>query len=400
MGLSNLDIANIQKEIVTATTALAAARKVLPSLNTQASAKQESANNVKLLWADWNDYKAAPYETERSWLDGNTANPILMSQIEDAAQRTTSNIFFPSGWSNSNAMLTPSGNGNSFTTNTHSEANAISVMTSLYDILVNGQSSSVFGDELYAPYSPGATTITVKNGGQTVGDYLYITGGGTSAMVKVTSIQASGFNFNLGIVEYIEPTGTIPYNSAVISNIPGFSNSERTTLTSSSYQNILTGLTGQLSYWADIWNTALSNQLTQLNINIDSPTEISTAKTNVQTAQANYSVWEAYPNTGAGGKFTDTGLNKLTTSYNARSSEISGRVAEIVAALGSVTQDPLGNYSGVGVYYSRFKALNMLVNGADGAMYEAHGAVTAQSLFESKIANAIDRISMFQGVLG
>ena len=61
MGLSNLDLANIQKEIVKTTTALAAARKVLPSLTAQKGTKQESVNNVKLLWADWNDNKAAPY---------------------------------------------------------------------------------------------------------------------------------------------------------------------------------------------------------------------------------------------------------------------------------------------------------------------------------------------------
>lgn len=400
MGFSNLDLANIAKEIATVTTAAAAAKAALPVLAAASAAKSDSAGTTTLLWTSANDNKAVPYETERSFLDGNTATPITMGQITDAAQRTATNIFFPAGWTLSNAKLIASGNGNPFTTNASNESAEIALLTANINLLVNGQSSGVGSDTLFSGYAPGSPIITVENGGQTVGSYLLISGGGSSALVKVNTVTPNGGNYDIAITEVVPPAGNIPDSSTVLSNIPGFTNSERQSLTSGSYQSVLTYLTNQVNANVTAWNTALSNQLTQLNANTDTASGVATAKTNVGNAQTSIATWNGYPNTGAGSKYSDTGLNFLSPVYGTRSSAISGRVAEIVAALGSVTQDSLGNYSGAGVYYLRFKALNMLINGADGAMYEAHGATTVNGLFEAKIGNAMDKISMFKDLLG
>lgn len=401
MPLSNKDLSDIAREYATAKSDQADDKAAIPNIQEQITKKESQAERVYIPYNNAQIERATPYETEHRWLDGTTYTTITTQQITDAGNRTTGNIFFPLSWSKSNAMLTANGNGNPKTNSGNNESIVLSNtvenqgLISQIDLLRNGQSSARPTDNLDLAYSPGSPTIEVNDTGHTNGNLLYISGSGTSALVRITNVVGT----TLTITEIIAPQNTISIGGTVVENIPGFTNSERNTLTSSSYQNILTNLTNRIISSAALWNTALNNQLAQLNINIDAAAQITTTKTNVNTAKTAYDVWFALSNTGASGKFVDTSLNDLATAYNTRTSQIPVRASQITTALGSVSQDAEGNYSGNGVYLQRFKTLNFLINGANGPLFELNGLRAAKTNFEQKVTNTADKLATYNNIV-
>lgn len=401
MPLSNKDLSDISKEFAVAKGELGDDKNAIPTIQEQVDKKQEQADRNYILYNDAHVERVTPYETEHRWLDGTTYTTITQQQIDDAAARTPANIFFPPSWSKSNAMLTANGNGNPKTSSGNSESGVLSSnienggLISQIGLLRNGQagaSAAILQD----PYSPGASSLTFTNpAGFTVGNYLYVSGSGTSALVKVTG----GTSLTPTILEIIPPASTISASGTAIENIPGFTNSERNTLTSGSYQNILTGLTNRIISAAGLISTALTNQLTQLNINIDQPSQVTTAKAAVTAGQTGFNTWTALASTGASGKFVDTSLINLQSVYIQRQTDISARTPQIVAGLGSVSQDGEGNYSGAANYLQRFKCLNFLINSANGPLFQMNGLKTAKGNFEQKVMNTTDKLATFSNLV-
>lgn len=403
MPLSNKDLADIAKEFAVVKADQSDDKAAVPNIEGEIKKKEDQAARSYVPYNNAQVERVQPYETERSWLDGTTYSPITQSQIETFNPADGRNAYyFQTSWTKSNAELLANGNGNPTSTNTNGESQVLNNsvinggLIAQINLLKNGQSSVQGTHGLDVAYSPGAPAITVDVGQtQTVGKYLYISGSGTSALVLVTAAVGT----LISITEVIPPASTIGIGGSVVENIPGFSNAERNTLTSASYQRILTNLTNNIITSAGLWNTALNNQLTQLNLNIDSPTQINTAKTNVNSAKTSYDTWFALSNTGASGKFVDTSLTNLATAYNTRNTFIPTRASEITTALGVVTQDPTANYSGNGLYLQRFKCMNYLINSANGPLFQANALKGAKTNFEQKIANAADKMATYSNIV-
>lgn len=403
MPLSNKDLSDIAAELATAKGEMTDDKAAIPDMQAQVDKKQLQANRQYILYNDAHIERATPYETEHRWLDGTTYTTITQSQIETfGADTGKATYFYPVSWTKSNAQLQANGNGNPKTSSGNSEYaqlnNSIESggLISQIGLLRNGQSSSAPSATLDLAYSPGATmlTFTVSHS-FTVGRYLYISGSGTSALVKITGTAS----LTVDIQEIIAPASTIGIGGTAVENIAGFSNAERQTLTSGSYQRILTQLTNNIDSSAGLYNTALTNQLAQLNINIDAPSQISAAKTSVSNAKTAYTTWSSLPSTGVGGRFTNTPLDDFATSYNSRNSGISTRTGQITAALGSVSQDGEGNYAGNGVYLQRFKCLNFLINTANGPLQQINGLKNAKGNFEQKVANNADKLATYSNLV-
>jgi hypothetical protein len=402
MPLSNKDLSDIAKEFGIVKAEQADDKSNLPAIDAETKKKEEQAARAYIPYNNAQIERVTPYETERRWLDGTTYTTITQSQIETFSATDGRNAyFFPVSWTKSNAQLQPNSNGNPTSISLNSESNVLNRslesqgLISQINLLRNGQSSSVPSDNLDLAYSPGASTIEVEDTGHTNGNLLYISGSGTSALVRIINV----FGTTLTIAEIVPPANTIAIGGSVVENIPGFSNSERNTLTSASYQRILTELTNRIISSAASWNAALNNQLAQLNINIDSVAQVNTAKTNVNTAKTAYDTWFALSNTGASGKFIDTSLNNLATAYNTRNSFIPTRASQITAALGIVTQNSNGDYSGNGLYLQRFKCLNYLISSANGALFQANSLKGAKGNTEQKILNAADKLATYSNLV-
>jgi hypothetical protein len=403
MPLSNKDLSDIAQEFATAKGEMADDKAAIPAVQEQVDKKQDQADRMYILYNDSHVERVTPYETEHRWLNGTTYTTITQSQIETFSPDTGKNTYFyPISWTKANAQLQANGNGNPKTTSGNSESAQLN--NSIEDggiiaqigLLRNGQSSGAPSRTLDLAYSPGASTLTFTTSHSfTNGRYLYVSGSGTSALVKITGTTSLTVN----IQEIIAPAGTIAIGGTAVENIAGFSNSERQTLTSGTYQRILTQLTTNISSAAALYNTALANQLTQLNINIDQPAQITAAKNSVTAAQTAYSTWNGLPNTGVGGKWTDTPLDDFATSYNSRNSGISSRISQITTALGSVSQNAEGQYSGNGQYLQRYKCMNFLINTANGPLQQINGLKGAKGNFEQRVANTADKLATFSNLV-
>lgn len=401
MPLSNLDLSDIAREFAVTKSDQANDKKAIPNIQAQVDAKTEQSERVYIPYNNAHLERVTPYEVERSWLDGVTYTTITTSQIETFGDDGRATYFFPVSWTKSNPKIMANSNGNPTSNTLNNEFYVLNTtlenqgLITQIGLLRNGQTGSL-SETLNVAYSPGNTSITLTSSPSfTNGKVLYIAGSGTSAVVRITGIAGPV----VSITEIIPPAGTIGVGGSVVENIPGFTNAERNTLISATYQRILTELTNRIKATAALYNTALGNQLAQLNINVDLPAQITVAKTSVNNAIAAYNTWFALANTGASGKFVDTSLNNFATSYNSRNAGISTRTGQIVAALGSVTQDADGVYSGSGVYLQRFKCLSYLINTSNGPLYQINGLKSAKTTFEERVKNAADKIATFSNIV-
>ena len=403
MPLSKKDLSDIASEFATSKSDQADDKAAIPAIQEQVDKKNEQSTRLYILYNDAHVERVTPYETEHRWLTGVTYTTITKAQIETFGVDTgRATYFFPVSWTKSNAQIQPNANGNPKTVSASSEQAVLndtlenSGIISNISVLRNGQSSGATSRVLDLAYSPGASTLTFLVAHTfSAGELLWVTGSGTSALVRVSAVTS----LTATITEIIPPASTIASGGTASSNVPGFTNAERTTLTSSSYQRILTQLVSRITSSLAVYNTALTNQLAQLAINIDAPAQITAAKTSATTAQTAYNVWFALASTGAGGKWTDIGLNNLATSYNSRLAGIAARVSEIATALGSVAQDAMGNYYGTGNYLQRFKCLNFLINTANGPLQQAFGLSAAKGNFQQKVVNTADKLATFSNLV-
>ena len=403
MPLSKKDLSDISTEFATSKSDQADDKAAIPAIQEQVDKKNEQATRLYIIYNDAHVERVTPYENEHRWLTGITYTTITKSQIETfGADTGRATYFYPVSWIKSNAQIQANANGNPKTTSGNSEQAVLNDslenngIVSSISILRNGQSSSATSRILDLSYSPGSTTLTFTLSHTfNIGELLWITGSGTSALVRVSAVTS----LTATITEIISPASIINAGGTVTSNVAGFTNAERTTLTSVNYQNILTQLISRITSSLVLYNASLTNQLAQLAINIDAPSQITAAKNSVTTAQTAYNTWFALASTGVGGKWTDVGLNNLATSYNSRLAGIAARVSEIANALGYISQDTEGNYSGAGNYLQRFKCLNFLINTANGPLQQAFGLASAKGNFQQKVVNTADKLATFSNLV-
>jgi hypothetical protein len=127
--------------------------------------------------------------------------------------------------------------------------------------------------------------------------------------------------------------------------------------------------------------------------------QVSAAKTAASNAKASCDAWLALSNTGSNGKFVDVKINPLESVFNGRSSYIPTRVSQIVVALGNITQNAAGEYSGVGHYLQRFKCMNYIINGANGPLYQIYTIGQAKNIADKKVANGVDKVATYSNVV-
>ena len=394
-------LSDIGKELIGSFDKIKASNDNIAEVQKDRADLYKKYQNFKTFYDKFNNMAIA-YETERRWLDGTTYTQIPFSQIDDAAQRKDGNAHYSGTWDkftpqitaniNSNPTSVSGGHENITLNDTLPNNGLIALLT----FLTNGQTSAVTNHTLTAPYSPGDPTIDINIGTQTIGNYLFISGSGTSAMVLVTNAVAT----TITITEIVPPASTIGIGGTVVENIPGFTNSERNTLTSVSYQNILTELTNRIITRVATWKTVLQNQLTQLNANLDTDNaaQITAAKASVNTAITDITTWQALPNTGTmltDSKFTNNNLLLLSTQYTARNSFRPTRVSQIQAALGLATQDAEGNIGGTGIYSKRFKAISLMINSIDGPFYQYYAKLKQIDVSKQNIQNEQQKQELF-----
>jgi len=206
-------------------------------------------------------------------------------------------------------------------------------------------SSGTVSTSLTLAYTAGDSMIEVAtNTGFVVGELIILEDAGDSALLLVTGPPTvAGLNFDVPtspIVEAASPVGV----GGGVDTFSGFTNGERTTLTSALYQDVIDALSTDIDTLVAEWETKVDDQIAALGTqNDDRATQLAenvTASSANSSAKTDIDAWQALASTGASGRFVDTNLAPGSTLYDligTRTSRIAGRVSEIVIAVGSVS---------------------------------------------------------------
>lgn len=306
------------------------------------------------------------YESEVQQINGVVAATYLSSDIDAAAQNPSIAPFFPStpvpaysyniplissgSFSNPgvNGYFTPS------STNILYEENLIAGLSTLITYYLSGPGSSSIATSTTIP--AGVVTGLVL----TVADP---TGVNTGNVVSI----ANGTSYGTYVVTGTSTTignESITVNS-VIPSIAAMAGGTISNSSSALQTNILKNITQ--------WGTFLTTQVTALTANGDArstqATQIATALTNANSAEAAVSAWISSPS------YTSGGLSPITSEITTRTSYIPTRVTQVVAALGGTLSNSLsqtGNtFTATDItnsYYMRYQWINFRINRSSGSL--------------------------------
>lgn len=408
MALSQADRIKISGEILDLPLKIDAANQTQAQLAGVKTDLQNQDNSLKIFFDKYNNIANA-YQIERQWVDGTTYATVIEQDLIDGAKRVSGNKFYPgASWTKFQPQKHTSTEGNPTTITTNSELGVFTGdiqsggLTVLLNFLINGQTSAVADDTLASTYTPGSGTMTVTTGGQTVNNLIIVKDGSSSALFQITAVSG----MLLTVAEVIPPTGPLTAAANVVENITAFTNTERNTLVSAVYQDILTSIAQKIKDAVDLWDAALTNQLTQLNINDDSrspqTSEILNAKTDINSAKLAINTWKALPDTGTtliDSKFVDINITPLQDEITSRTTFSTTRNTQITTALGSISQNLDGTFTGTGIYYLRFVQVDSRINLAGGPLTEYYEKDMATTGLTQIINNANQRNDTFSSEL-
>ena len=253
--------------------------------------------------------------------------------------------------------------------------NELTILTNLLantNYLFNGISSGAASTTTMGSVSGGPLTafslaVTSETGFST-NDYIYLSNGGNSGIYQIVSTSIGFILIN----SILPSTSSIASGASVHNAVAGFNEGERESLTSGSYQEILTNLTIAISADITAWQGVVQTQITQLGLQQETrATQIAqnaAALVADNAALAIINTWLALSNTGVNGKYADNGINPVLAEITVRQAYIPIRIAQIITALGSVTVT--GNViTGVvgSPYFERYKWLNIGINTMNGS---------------------------------
>ena len=348
---------------------------------------------------------AGNYETELQLIDGTVAGTFTETDIQNSAQILPGNKFFPDPvivdppppiiYILDIPKIIDEVNGlNGSTT----EANE-SVDRTLWTKFKNAISSG-FAE---APAASGSATYTLGsheimvtgNKPFLAGHYGICFGSGHSFYYKINTVTHGGTDPNfwtkLSITELTTAGGNI--SGTASNSFGGFTNGERQSMTASSavYQELLGGLAGLIDSQTAVWETRLNSQFSALDNNDESRApkiaEIIAAKNDITGAKLIIDAWQVLPYSGVTGRFTDAAFSMIIPEIAARAAFCAIRVPQISIALGSVTDNLDGTYSGTDgdIYYERYKWLDIRLNRLSGSAFKYYAMDRNSAGFEKII---------------
>jgi hypothetical protein len=372
--------------------------------------KVDDANNK---FYSYYDNHVIQYETESRQIDGKVAATYLTSDITSAAQTPANVLFFPISGTAAYTQLIPLISDSPFTNNTvkgrfhptstdaqseetllSNPTDTVNGLTELIDYLENGITSGSPASVSSTGSVPAgvtlSTTLTVTaTAGFASTQKVYLTNTTHSGIYEIVSLV-----LNTSItVKSLLPTLVGMTNPNIDNNVAGFNSTERQNLTSTSYQELLTNLTNQITTTIANWETKLNNQITALNLNDDErltqQTENAVAKVDAQNSISIIDVWQALPNTGVGARYTSTGISPISTEIIARQTFIATRITQIEVALGTNTFQALtqsgSTFTATDLtnrYYQRYKWLNARINRATGSLRRYYASFQGKNFIQ------------------
>ena len=353
------------------------------------------------------------FHKELKELDGTVKTLYDEANIELAAQLDPSNLHYPANtWQffypkvlDSNTGLPTSATGDLM------EIGAIDDIQEQVDFLINGFSDgaisaasdgAISGGQIPYDTNPGFSVgqriVLLAGGGTTGASFGVVTGTTVIPPPTPPPVLPGSFVVNY-TVEFT--SGSLPAGTVVSNFHGGFSNAQREAPTSNLYQiyrqDQIDTDTGE---WRGI--VGVIEGILNANDSTADKAEIDAEKAEISNAISAIDMWAGQPDTGVGsGRFGDSILGTLTNEMTAREARVPDRVAEINAALGTLTQD-LGDqakFDGDGRYFEYFTDLNARIHLSTGSLRNFYGTDTLIAFTEQTRDNAISEVERTSDIL-
>lgn len=372
----------------------AAYTKTVGSLS-DVKTKLLSVDDANKVFYDFQSVRVKAYELESQQMNGSIAAEFTDGQIDPyiAGDLSTSAktpgaagaLFFPStppygGFIPKvvgavNGINNPTGTDTRYEQNILTNASVYDGLTEMIFRLNNGITGASSGNTTSTTAIPAGVqasiVLTVSSTTNfAVNDLVYINNGAASGLYQITAITPTTSMTVKSIIHSLTGIGS---GSTVDNTVVAFTPTERQTLVSSLYQELLTNLTNRIIALVLEWELKIDTQITQLGANNEDRSPYTTQNTaalaDVNNTKSIIDAWQALSNTGVSGKFVSGSIGLLSSEITARQTFITGRLAQIITALGSVSATSETAYTGVvgSPYYERYKWLNIRINSASGS---------------------------------
>lgn len=347
------------------------------------------------------------YENELRQINGNVADVYSPSDLTLNAEFPNNLPFFPATSTPAYARNIPLIQDGSYTNNKVKGVFHPTSTDSRYEqnILTNasipdGLTQMIFRLENGISGTSDATTTStnaipggnitnhsvnvINTAGFLAGEYIYIRNTFASGLYKIVSITS-------GTVMVIDSIfGTISefgFNAGanIKNTVAAFSASDRETLTSSLYQELLTRIVTGIAALITEWEPKVDIIVSSLTSNIDdrSPqiSENSNALSIINATKSAIDTWQALSDTGVNGKYVAASIAPISSFVSTRLSDAATRISQITIALGASSGDALtqsGETYATNIpnnpYYNRYKWLSFRINRLSGSLRRYHAA--------------------------
>lgn len=335
------------------------------------------------------------YHTELKNINGFARASYLFQTLDDGAAQRAGNLLYPTSppWVNFKPKIIGANNGTPITPFTPDEIAALFPVTGRIANLKTGFTDGAIETQLTTAYVMG-TDIEVDDAGIAVGHKIVIDDAGVSLIAEVTAVKPPTTTgaADLELTVLSNPSVTLGIGARVRNYHPGFSNAEREGTSTPYAPEVLTYWETQLDSEVGVWETTLTGQaaaLATLDPGGAETTAKNSALTSVNNVKTSIDTWQAAPATGAGvGRYGDTVLAPLETQVTNRNADAPARATAIVGYLGSVSQDPDGEFTGSGHYHSLFKWIDIRASKAGGSLFTYYNFDLVLVFIDKKIATA------------
>lgn len=389
----------IEQEILNKTTQQAAASESAALQDDVIAQKQLIDNAFSDLFDYYNTDIISQYDSERRAINGTyVIAPVTEADLTAVAANPPSGRLVPTPPASDIVRIDEFDAAGYSGLDSNNELQHIINQGSIEDSLVNGVSGTnpvvTASSVTTSALTSSSTTLNMLDDtgpmSFAVGNVFVVYNGSDAAVVEVTSVTDNmggdpDYDFTLGIIVRVAPTGTINPGADVIDNFSGFNNTERTNkvASNSNLQPIMNTLISNLE---SELTARLSNIVTQLvaigsNLDPDALAELFTAQTeatNTDTFIDNYLLTT---------DISDTGIGTLSAERASRTSFLNTRISQILANYTGQTE----NY-----YDFRYSIANDRANTQRGTLRElrnAENVKTSMLNLASGLQNSIDALN-------
>ena len=377
-----------------------------PALIAAAIADKAKAVQLKQDWKDLDDANEVftdnfqniidRYHQELKHLNGQLRVNYDLNEIQNAGKLSSGNLHFPLTpiWINFEPKKDPSNDGTPIGVYASTETFLIGEIDTSLDLMKNGFTDGAISATTDTVFVAGEVEVTP--GGFVIGQrVLFVDPGGDYLLGEITDIDATPpvtgvETLKIDEIASSSSFGGIGIGSSAENFHPGYTNGQRETTLGDQY---LDGLKLTVDTNVGNWQIGLLDEKDALENNdpiAPEDAEITAALADVNAALADINTWQAAPITGAGtGRFGDTVLAPLEARTVTRLAELAPRAAQIIAAIGSVTQSGDGAITPVGQYGEMMSNLNLRLNKASGTLRNFYQSDLIIKVFDQTIATLV-----------